>query len=188
MNKFDIVIFKLPALYEIFNEIKSELSFNYFYFNEFNDEFNTLVSKNPQILIISSEKNKQFKNCIYFSRALNIKNLLQLINVNLSKSNYEIKSSISLANYKIDTNSRIISKGNLSLKLTEREIDLLVYLNNSKDENNRLDLQKNVWKHSANLETHTVETHIYRLRKKILDKFDDDKLIINTKNGYKLSE
>lgn len=188
MKDFDLVIFKLPALYEIFKEIKSELNFNFFYFNELNDEFKNIISKNSNILVISMEKNKAFNNLIYLTKPLKIKNLLQQINVNISKSNYGTKSSILLANYKIDTNSRVISKDNVSLKLTEKEIDLLIYLNNSEQISNRLDIQKNVWKHSADLETHTVETHIYRLRKKIFDKFKDNNLIINTKSGYKLSE
>ena len=140
MNKFDLVIFKLHSLYEIFNEIKSELNFNFFYFDAFNDELKKLISKNPQILVVSSEKSAEFKNFIYLKKPLKIRNLLQQINVNLSKSNYEIQSSISLASYKLDTNSRVIFKGNLSLKLTEREIDLLIYLNESNKENNRLDI------------------------------------------------
>ena len=75
----------------------------------------------------------------------------------------------------------------MTLKLTEREIDLLIYLKNSNLERSSIDLQKNVWKQSGDLETHTVETHIYRLRKKIMDKFNDDNFIINTDNGYRIS-
>ena len=108
------------------------------------------------------------------------------LNVFLSKSNYEIKSNILIAKYTINTNSRLIIKDDNSLKLTEREIDLLIYLNNSTEEKNIIDLQKNVWKHTRDLETHTVETHIYRLRKKIFEVFKDDKFIINNKKGYKL--
>ena len=75
----------------------------------------------------------------------------------------------------------------MTLKLTEREIDLLIYLKNSNRECTSIDLQKNVWKQSGTLETHTVETHIYRLRKKIMDKFNDDNFIVNTDNGYRIS-
>ena len=85
-------------------------------------------------------------------------------------------------------NSRIISKENVSLKLTGKEIDLLIYLNNSQLECSSIDLQKNVWKQSGDLETHTVETHIYRLRKKIVDMFNDNNFILNTNNGYKISK
>ena len=105
----------------------------------------------------------------------------------MSKSNYELKSNISIGAYLIDTNSRTISRNNISLKLTEKEIDLLIYLNNSELESSSVDLQKNVWNQTGDLETHTVETHIYRLRKKIFDKFNDNRFIINTNNGYKIS-
>ena len=64
----------------------------------------------------------------------------------------------------------------------------MVYLNNSAFETSIADLQKKVWKQSGNLETHTVETHIYRLRKKIANMFDDNSFIINTNNGYKISK
>ncbi len=100
----------------------------------------------------------------------------------------ELNQILLVGKYKIDTNSRLISKESIFLKLTEREINLLIYLKNSKEEKTSLDLQKNVWKHSNDLETHTVETHIYRLRKKIFDSFGDNEFIINNKSGYKILE
>mgnify|MGYP001373854514 FL=1 len=186
MSKFNVAIFKLPALYEILIEIKSELNFNLFNFTENNEDFKNFIIKNPHSLVISTEENKNFKNFIYYNKTFKIKILLQQINIFLSKSNYGIKSNISIGRYTIDTNSRLIIKDNLTLKLTEREIDLLIYLKNSKEEKTSLDLQKNVWKHSKDLETHTVETHIYRLRKKIFDGFGDNEFIINNKVGYKI--
>ncbi len=186
MNKFNVVILKLPILYEILTEIKLELNFNLINFNENNVQFRNFVEENPEVLIISSDQKRNFKNFILYNKVFKIKNLLQQINVFLSKSNYEVKSNISIGSYIIDTNARIISKDTLSLKLTEREIDLLIYLNKSESECSSLDLQKNVWKHSEELETHTVETHVYRLRKKILDTFKDNNFILNTKNGYKV--
>ena len=70
------------------------------------------------------------------------------------------------------------------LKLTEKEIDTIVYLNKSKKPIKIKELQANVWDHKFMLETHTVETHIHRLRKKIKKKFGDDKFIISSKEGY----
>ena len=186
MNKLNVVLLKLPTLYEILSEIKLELNFNLLKYDEFNKNLENLLTKNPQILVISAEKNKYFNNNILHDRPIKIKSLLQQINVYLSKSNFDANSAIYIGSYRVDTNSRLVIKDNLSLKLTEREVELLLYLNKSENENNRIDLQKNVWKHSSDLETHTVETHIYRLRKKIYDTFKDDNLIINTKKGYKL--
>tara|TARA_B100000029_G_scaffold511246_1_gene604770 strand:+ start:1941 stop:2507 length:567 start_codon:yes stop_codon:yes gene_type:complete len=188
MNKFNVALLKLPVLYEILMEIKLELNFNLTNFNENNEKFREFIAENPEVLIISHDLKGNFKNFIFYNKPIRIKNLLQQINVFLSKSNYVIKSNITIGDYTIDTNSRIILKDNLSLKLTEREINLLVYLNKSKFESSTLDLQKNVWKQSEDLETHTVETHIYRLRKKIFNSFGDNKFILNTKKGYKISK
>ena len=188
MNKFNVILLKLPTLYEILSEIKLELNFNLINFIEKNEQFSKYIDENPNTLIISSELNTNYKNFISVNKVLKIKDLLQQINVYLSKNNYENKSNISIGRYKLDTNSRIISKETLLLKLTEREVDLLIYLNNSENENSTLDLQKNVWKQSADLETHTVETHIYRLRKKINDIFNDQHFILNTNKGYKVSK
>ena len=77
-----------------------------------------------------------------------------------------------------------MSKNNIYLKLTEKEIEIIIYLNLTKKKHNVLDLQKNIWTYSANMETHTVETHIYRLRKKISDKFNDESFLLSDKNGY----
>ncbi len=188
MNKLNVVLLKLPTLYEILIEIKSELNFNIIYFNEKNSEFKKLISKYPNILIISDGIKGNYNNFISYNKVFKLKNLLQQINIVLSKSNYKIKSNISIGSYLIDTNSRIISREKLSLKLTEKEIDLLIYLNNSNLERSSIDLQKNVWKQTGDLETHTVETHIYRLRKKIIDKFQDDSFIISTDKGYIVSK
>jgi len=70
------------------------------------------------------------------------------------------------------------------LKLTEKEIEIILYLNERKTKHNVSDLQKNIWGYSVDMETHTVETHIYRLRKKIKDKFNDDNFILSHEDGY----
>ena len=188
MNKLNVVLLKLPTLYEILVEIKSELNFNIIHFSEKNVEFKKFISKDPNVLIISSDIKVKYNNFISYNKVFKLKNLLQQINIILSKSNYKIKSNISIGSYLIDTNSRIISREDLSLKLTEREIDLLIYLNNSNLERSSIDLQKNVWRQTGDLETHTVETHIYRLRKKIIDKFQDNSFIISTDKGYIVSK
>ena len=84
----------------------------------------------------------------------------------------------------MDLNSRIISNNKKSLKLTEREMDIILFLIEKKQPQKINDLQNQVWRYSSELETHTVETHIYRLRKKINDSFNDENFIISTDNGY----
>ena len=102
------------------------------------------------------------------------------------KQKYNKQSEVQIGKYKLDLNSREMFKNDLKLKLTEREADIVLFLKNSKDSQSIPNLQKKVWGHSSNLETHTVETHIYRLRKKINESFNDEKFILSTKNGYKI--
>ena len=80
--------------------------------------------------------------------------------------------------------SRELKKDKLSLKLTERETEMILFLNDSKKPVNVETLEKEIWQHSSDLETHTVETHIYRLRKKIKSEFGNDDLIKSDKDGY----
>jgi len=94
------------------------------------------------------------------------------------------QSKININQYEINFNSKFFSRNGLSLKLTEKEIEIILYLNETKTKHSILDLQKNIWGYSSEVETHTVETHIYRLRKKINDKFKDEKLILSDKEGY----
>jgi Response regulators consisting of a CheY-like receiver domain and a winged-helix DNA-binding domain len=86
----------------------------------------------------------------------------------------------------MDLIPRLIKSNNENLKLPEREIEIILFLQNSKTPQKIENLQKKVWGHNSNLETHTVETHIYRLRKKIIDKFKDSNFINSTKTGYKI--
>ena len=84
----------------------------------------------------------------------------------------------------MNLNSRQISKKSVKLNLTEREGNLIIFLNKSTSPVSVETLQKEVWEYGSELETHTVETHIYRLRKKIKEKFNDNNFIISTKEGY----
>ena len=115
---------------------------------------------------------------------LSLKKLLELINIKLIKLKYNYQSKIIIKGYELNLNSKFFSKDNLNLKLTEKEIEIILYLNNTKIKHDVADLQKNIWSYSINMETHTVETHIYRLRKKIRDLFKDENFILSHKSGY----
>ena len=142
-----------------------------------------VISKNNQKLLIN--KNITDKNCLYFNDLpLTLKGLLVQINIKLIKLKFNQQSKISIKGYELDLNSKSFSKDNLKLKLTEKEIEIILYLNHKKIKHNVADLQKNIWGYSTGMETHTVETHIYRLRKKISDFFNDEKFILSHKNGY----
>ena len=112
--------------------------------------------------------------------------MIEKINISSLKFNFRSQSEIEVKNYMIDLNERKIMKNKIELKLTEREIEVILFLHNKKKPQNVDDLQTEIWKQKKELETHTVETHIYRLRKKINDKFSDENFIVNTKDGYSL--
>ena len=192
MIKQNIFIINYNSLYEILNEIKDNLSFNVENYESEDDliENSTLDIKNSLIISRSKNKllsdkkidNKNFLDLSLFPISLN--KLVELINIQLIKLKFSHKSKFNIKNYELNLNSKFISKSDLSLKLTEKEIEIILYLNETKTKHDVADLQKNIWGYSADMETHTVETHIYRLRKKISDKFNDENFILSRQNAY----
>jgi len=192
MIKQNIFIINYNSLYEILNEIKDNLSFNVENYVSEDDliENSSLDLKNS--LIISRSKNKllsdkkiNHKNFLDLSLfPISFNKLVELINIQLIKLKFNHQSKFNIKNYELNLNSKFISKSDLSLKLTEKEIEIILYLNETKTKHDVADLQKNIWGYSADMETHTVETHIYRLRKKISDKFNDENFILSRENAY----
>ena len=123
---------------------------------------------------------------VFDSLPIKTEKILDEININLIKQKYYSQSKLIIKGYDLNLNSRTIIYNNIALKLTEKEIQIILFLNNEKNANPVSVLQKQVWGYSSELETHTVETHIYRLRKKIKDKFKDDKFILSNENGYQI--
>ena len=115
---------------------------------------------------------------------IKLNNLIENINIQLIKQRYNYQSKILVKKYSINLNSRIISNEIINLKLTEKEIDIILFLYEMKKPQKVNQLQSKIWQYSSELETHTVETHIYRLRKKIKEVFNDDDFIISHEEGY----
>ncbi len=212
MVKQNINIVGIPILYNILEEIKDNLSFkvaNFIRTDDFLKFLNESKTDNKNFFIITTINNKDFllkkikfnKNNIFFlckknnkienddnynifNYPIDIRNFIEKINIQLIKYKYSFQSKIKVKNYFLDLNSRIILRDNKSLKLTEREMDIILFLNDSKVPQKINILQNLVWGYSSKLETHTVETHIYRLRKKISDSFKDENFIVSTDNGY----
>ena len=192
MIKQNIFIINFNLLYEILDEIKEKFSFKIIkYENEvdFIKDLNSnlinslIITKSNQKLLLNQNLNKKnFLNSDNFP--LTINKLCELINIQLIKLKFNQQSKINIKGYELNLNSKFFLRNSLSLKLTEKEIEIILYLNEAKTKCDVLDLQKNIWDYSPNMETHTVETHIYRLRKKISDKFKDEKFILSHKNGY----
>ena len=187
-----VFIIDFNPLYVILDEIKENLSFKIIKFENEEDFKKNLDLDIIDYLVISNTDHKLLlndyiidKNFLYFNNLpLSLKKLLELINIKLIKSKFNQQSKIIIKGYELNLNSKFFSKGNLKLKLTEKEIEVILYLNIKKIKHDVADLQKNIWGYSADMETHTVETHIYRLRKKISDLFKDQKFILSHKNGY----
>ena len=188
----NIFIINFNSLYEILDEIKENLSFKIIKFKNKEDFKKNLDLNIIDYLIISKTEHKLLlnnnitdKNFLAFNDLpLSLKKLLELINIKLIKLKFNQQSKIIIKGYELNLNSKFFSKDNLNLKLTEKEIEIILYLNNKKIKHDVSDLQKNIWSYSVDIETHTVETHIYRLRKKIGDLFKDEKFILSHKNGY----
>ena len=188
----NVFIVNFNSLYEILDEIKENLSFTIIKIEneeDFKKKFDLdrldhlVISKTDHKLLLNN--NITTKNFLDSNDLpLSFKNLLELINIKLIKLKFNQQSNITINGYELNLNSKFLSKGNLKLKLTEKEIEIILYLNSKKIKHNVEDLQKNIWGYAANMETHTVETHIYRLRKKISDLFKDNKFILSDKNGY----
>ena len=192
MIKQNIFIINFISLYEILDEIKDNLSFKIVkYKNEqdFIKDANPNL-KNSLIILRSSEKllsneSSSETNLLKFKELpLPLNKIIELINIKLIKLRFNHQSKINIRGYELNLNSKFFSKNNLSLKLTEKEIEIILYLKIDKSKNDVADLQKNIWGYSPDMETHTVETHIYRLRKKINNKFNDENFILSHKNGY----
>ncbi len=182
MNYKKIIIFENDILFSILDEIKNELNFDLIKV----DNIESLQKDiNSSFLLISSKKVSNIAQILVLdSLPIKIKKLVQMINIKLIKNKFSSQSDLVIGKYKLNLNSRDISKNSIILPLTEREANLIIFLNSSSKPVNVDQLQKKVWDYGDELETHTVETHIYRLRKKIKQKFSDDNFIISTKDGY----
>tara|TARA_B100001540_G_C15636507_1_gene564625 strand:+ start:207 stop:776 length:570 start_codon:yes stop_codon:yes gene_type:complete len=189
MNKQSLLIFKLPELFKILNELKDNLDFTIHSFSEKNELF---IFKNHIIgnyLILTNYQNqiKDEKYQLILNKfPQSIYSIIEKVNISLLKQKYSQQSDILINNYSIDLNSRVIKDKKESLKLTEREVQIILFLKKNDKPQNIENLQKEVWGYNSDLETHTVETHIYRLRKKIAIKFNDNNFIKSKKEGYKI--
>ena len=188
----NVFIINYNSLYEILDEIKENLSFKIIKIENEEDFKKKLDLGKLDHLVITKTDHKLLlnnnitdKNFLDFNDLpLSLKKLLELINIKLIKLKFNQQSKLVIKGYDLNLNSKFLSKDNLKLKLTEKEIEIILYLNDNKIKHDVADLQKNIWGYATNMETHTVETHIYRLRKKISDLFDDEKFILSHKNGY----
>ena len=189
MFKQSVSLVEFSKLYNILHEINDLFSFNIFNYQntkEFLQEIesnntecinSTIIIDKPNQTLLSNSKINRNNILVLDTLPFKIERLLDEINSQLIKQKYNFHSKLDIKNYTLNFNSRIISNATKELKLTEREIDIILFLKDQNIPQSVSMLQNKVWGYSFDLETHTVETHIYRLRKKIKDKFNDEKFI-----------
>ena len=189
-----LYIINLPNFYDIISELQEHISYEVSKFDSkeiFFDKYKKeSISIENSILVVNEKEYNFFvkdineHQIIKFIPPINIFTFTENLNVRFIQRKYHDQSNINVKGFFLDINSRELKKGKSCLKLTERETDMILFLNNSKKPVNIETLEKEIWQHSSELETHTVETHVYRLRKKIKAEFGNDDLIKSSKNGY----
>jgi len=210
MNNFTILIFRNKTFLEVLNQIKLFSKFKIKHFEDLDLCINHAQQENQLTIFFANTLNKDFFNTIKiksfplillsesqtlpkdFHGELREKLIMPFTILNfekkvislIAKCEYKKNSLINLGNYIINKNERIMKKNNLELQLSEKEVNFLILFCDTSNPINRNDVLKNVWNYSIESETHTLETHIHRLRKKILEKFGDNNFIKNNKKGY----
>jgi DNA-binding response OmpR family regulator len=153
---------------------------------------NSLLQNEPIILFLNHKnylKDNDLKLLdfhVSLELPIEILSFKEILNILITKYSFFKKSKIIVNNYEIDSNERSISKEKIKVKLTEKELELILALNDNNGLNKSF-LLKNIWKHSLDLETHAFETHLHRLRKKINKYFKDKNFIIEKNSLYYLS-
>ena len=210
MTNLTISVFGNQTFLAIINEIKLFSKFNLKFYDNFDLCIQDAANQNHLVIFFITEANEQYykkienssfplivitnspipKNILSndFVEQLNIPfsvlNLEKKIVSLLARYKFKKSSLINLCGYTIDKNKRRIKKNNLILQLTEKEINFLILFHQKNQPLSRNFILKNVWNYSSKSDTHTVETHIHRLRKKFSEKFKDNNFIKNNKKGY----
>ena len=186
MSTQNLIIYKFNGLYQILEELGLDLNFKIISVDD-EESLNERIKKIHNYLIISNKKYPDIHNQFILDYSpINIFKLVEKINIEFLKLQFNSQSKVTLKNYTIDLNSREMLKNNIKLKLTEKEINTITYLSKSEKPVSINELQEKVWSYQSEIETHTVETHIYRLRKKISNTFNNKDFIISGKNGYQI--
>jgi hypothetical protein len=186
MSIQNLIIYKFIPLYDILEELSLDLNYNISLIGDENS-LNQELKKHNNCLVVSKKKYSSISNqFILENKPIKIIKLIEKINIEFLKIKFNSQSQVQVKKYIIDLNSREILIKDTKLKLTEKEINTITYLSNANKPVNIEELQKMVWSYQSDIETHTVETHIYRLRKKILNTFNDNEFIISKKNGYQI--
>ena len=199
MHKLNVLILGPDSLISTLNELKPFLKFNplinklnfnheviLFYEDVFKDKKKAdLINKSDSLKIcLSSGKNLSNKFDATLELPSSLKEINAIVENIVAKKKFSKNSSIKIKKYLLNKNEKKLSKEKTELILTEKEIQLIELFIENKKQILKEEILSKVWNYSSGADTHTVETHIYRLRKKINDRFSDEEFIHNNKNGY----
>ncbi len=186
MIKQNLIIYSIPILSEILRELELEINFNIIEISNFKE---LIKEKNVNsLIIINQNKSVQDSNAIKLDFPIKLSKLIEKVNIQYIRLKTKEKSKVLIGNYELNLNAKTLKFDSKSIFLTEKETNLIVYLDKSKKPVNVEELQSEVWGYKNQIETHTVETHIHRLRKKILNELNKDNFILSNKIGYYLSK
>ena len=187
MNNQSLIIYDNKILYDIFYEIQDQLQFSIIYLTK--KELTKLDQlRKTNYLVLSRKKLHNISNQIVLNKLpINTFKFIERLNIEFLRLKFNEQSKITIGKYLFDLNAREMIYQKQKLRLTEKEINSISYLFKVKKSVNIQELQQKVWGYQFELETHTVETHIYRLRKKIFKIFNDNQFIKSTPSGYKVN-
>jgi hypothetical protein len=186
MNLKKLIIYDFKELFRILDEIKKELNYEIIEISAENPLNISLNNKNDHLVIVKKLVKNLNNQILVTSLPIKLSKLIEKLNIEYLKRNFHKQSELKIQKYNLDVNSRELFFKNKKIKLTEKESNIILYISKSSKPVSIEDLQLNVWGYQSDLETHTVETHVYRLRKKILITFDDNDFIRSEKNGYQI--
>ena len=186
MNNQNLIIYQFKPLFKILKELERNLNFKIIEVLS-EKKLNLEVKNLNNYLIVTKKKILNIQEqYILDDLPIKIFKLIEKLNIHFLKLQFNEQSEIIINDYIVNLNSREISLKNIKLKLTEKEINTIIYLSKIKNPVNIDELQRKVWGYQSDIETHTVETHIYRLRKKMFKIFNDENFLISKKNGYQI--
>ena len=186
MNNQNIIVYRFNPLYQILKELEEDIHFKVIQISDEKALTNEIQNLN-NYLIITKKQILKFNNQFVLGQLpIKIFKMIEKLNIEFLKHQFIEQSKFVINDYTIDINAREMSSKNVKLKLTEKEVKTIIYLSKVNKPISINELQTNVWDYNSDMETHTVETHIYRLRKKISKNFFDDNFIISKNNGYQI--
>ena len=186
MNNQNIIVYRFNYLYQILKELEEDINFRIIEISDEKSLTNQIKNLNNYLIITKKQILKLNNQFILSQLPIKIFKMIEKLNIEFLKQQFVEQSQVIINDYTIDINAREMFSKNVKLKLTEKEINTIIYLSKANKPISIEELQTKVWDYRSDIETHTVETHIYRLRKKISKNFLDDNFIISRNNGYQI--